>query len=105
VAPGRYNVLLQRPRGKNGGAARTLAPTVTRGAGDGNLALVRAGRLRRLTPRECERLMTWPDDWTRYGVDARGERVEVSDARRYILCGNGVVSACVRPIVERLITT
>lgn len=99
---GRDNVLLQRPRGRNRGAARTLAPTVTRGAGDGNLALVRSGALRRLTPRECERLMTWPDDWTRYGLDARGERVEVSDARRYILCGNGVVSACVRPIVERL---
>ena len=25
--------------------------------------------VRRLTPRECERLMGWPDDWTRYAAD------------------------------------
>ena len=104
-AQGRYTVLLQRPRGKNRGGARTLAPTVTRGAGDGNLALARPGRLRRLTPRECERLMTWPDDWTRYGIDERGRRVELSDRQRYILCGNGVVSACVRPIIDHINST
>ena len=43
---------------------------------------------RRLTPRECERLMGWPDDWTRYDVDGN----EVADSHRYKMCGNGVVS-------------
>lgn len=95
-------VLLQRPRGKNAGALRTCAPTITRGAGDGNLALRRGARLRRLTPRECERLMTWPDDWTRYGRRDDGAIVQLSDRARYTLCGNGVVTAMVRPILNLL---
>ena len=42
--------------------------------------------VRRLTPVECERLMSWPDDWT--AVD--GENTP--DGRRYAACGDGVVS-------------
>jgi DNA (cytosine-5)-methyltransferase 1 len=100
--PRPHRVLLQRPRGKNAGAVRTCAPTITRGAGDGNLALRRGARLRRLTPRECERLMTWPDDWTRYGRRDDGGLAELSDRARYTLCGNGVVTAMVRPILNIL---
>lgn len=48
--------------------------------------------VRRLTPRECERLMGWPDDHTRWTADGR----EVSDSRRYAMCGNGVVA----PVAE-----
>lgn len=95
-------VVLQRPRGKNLGRSSECAPTITRGAGDGNLALRRGARLRRLTPRECERLMSWPDDWTRYGRREDGRIVELSDRARYRLCGNGVVTATVRPILDLL---
>jgi DNA (cytosine-5)-methyltransferase 1 len=95
----RYAVI-QRPHGKNLGRTLTVAPTVTRGGGDGNLALS-VGRLRRLTPRECERL-TWPDDWTRYGITDSGKRIELADRARYTLCGNGVVTAAVRPILDIL---
>ena len=52
-------------------------------------------RIRRLTPLECERLMSWPDDWTRYGCREDGTVYEVSDSQRYKMCGNGVVSAVV----------
>lgn len=45
-------------------------------------------RVRRLTPRECERLMGWPDDHTRWTDDGG----EVSDRDRYRMCGNGVVA-------------
>ena len=45
--------------------------------------------VRRLTPRECERLMGWPDDWTRWGVDAKGRAYEVPAGPRYEMCGNG----------------
>lgn len=38
--------------------------------------------VRRLTPTECERLMSWPDGWTLPG----------SDSRRYAGCGDGVVA-------------
>jgi DNA (cytosine-5)-methyltransferase 1 len=102
IPPQGHMAILQRGRGKNLGGARLIAPTVTRGAGDGNLALARGGRLRRLTPRECERLMTWPDDWTRYGRTAEGNRFELSDSARYRLCGNGVVTAVARPILDVL---
>lgn len=50
--------------------------------------------VRRLTPKECERLrlMGWPDDWTRYAADGS----EVADSSRYRMCGNGVAS----PVAE-----
>lgn len=54
--------------------------------------------VRRLTPRECERLMGWPDDWTRYGDDGR----ELGDTHRYRMCGNGVVSNVAEWIGHRL---
>jgi len=44
--------------------------------------------VRRLTPLECERLMGWPDDHTRYKADG----TEQSDTQRYKQCGNGVAS-------------
>jgi DNA (cytosine-5)-methyltransferase 1 len=67
-------------------------------------ALHRAGVTppRRLTPRECERLMSWPDDWTRWGVDARGRRLELKDTPRYKLCGNGVATVQFAWVCERL---
>lgn len=40
--------------------------------------------VRRLTPRECERLQGFPDDWTLY--DAKGK--EISDSARYRMLGN-----------------
>lgn len=46
--------------------------------------------VRRLTPVECERLMGWADDWTRWRADGR----EVPDTTRYKMCGNGVASPC-----------
>ena len=62
-------------------------------------------RIRRLTPRECERLMSWPDDWTRwkwgeFGNKGFSAREEVSDSQRYKMCGNGVVSKVVTAVVR-----
>lgn len=57
-------------------------------------------RIRRLTPKETERLMGWPDDWTRYGVNDKGETVEMSDSQRYKMCGNGVVSNVVMSVIQ-----
>jgi DNA (cytosine-5)-methyltransferase 1 len=52
--------------------------------------------VRRLTPRECERLMGWPDDWTAEGVDTDGNPVTIADSTRYRMIGNGVAS----PVAE-----
>lgn len=49
--------------------------------------------VRRLTPRECERLQGFEDDWTAWGVDENGQRVEMSDSARYRMIGNAVCRA------------
>jgi DNA (cytosine-5)-methyltransferase 1 len=54
--------------------------------------------VRRLTPRECERLMGWPDDHTRW--DEHGN--ELKDSPRYRACGNGVATPVARYVAERL---
>ena len=56
--------------------------------------------IRYLTPLECERLMGWPDDFSRYGVDEKGNTVELSDNVRYNLIGNGVVPQIVTNIIK-----
>ena len=60
-------------------------------------------KIRRLTPRECERLMSWPDDWTQWGMDEKGSRTEISDTQRYRMTGNGVVSNVVKWLIENVI--
>ena len=60
-------------------------------------------KIRRLTPRECERLMSWSDDWTRWGIDEKGNTIEISDTQRYKMAGNGVVSNVVKWIIENVI--
>jgi DNA (cytosine-5)-methyltransferase 1 len=46
--------------------------------------------VRRLTPIECERLQGFEDDYTAWGVDDQGQRIEMSDSVRYRMCGNAV---------------
>lgn len=55
--------------------------------------------IRRLTPRECERLMGWPDDHTKFGVSGR----EMSKTQRYKMCGNGVVAPVARWVAEQIV--
>lgn len=53
--------------------------------------------VRRLTPTECERLMSWPDGWTAVDGD------KTPDSRRYAACGNGVVSNVAEWIGRRIL--
>jgi DNA (cytosine-5)-methyltransferase 1 len=57
-----------------------------------------AGRIRRLTPKECERLQGFPDDWTKYGKD--GELM--SDTQRYKCCGNAVTTNTVEWVIKQI---
>lgn len=57
---------------------------------------------RRLTPTECERLQGFPDDWTQWGVDEDGERVELADGPRYRMMGNAVTVSVAEWIGRRL---
>lgn len=51
------------------------------------------GRLRRLTPLECERLMGFPDNWTK----------GFKDTIRYKMLGNSIVIPCVEWIFSQII--
>jgi len=57
------------------------------------------GGVRRLTPMECERLMGWPDDWTRWTAGGK----EIADSHRYRMAGNGVVASVAEWIGHRLV--
>ena len=55
-------------------------------------------RIRKLTPKECERLQGFEDDWTKYGKD--GE--EISDTQRYKCCGNAVTTNVITCIINEM---
>ena len=55
--------------------------------------------VRRLTPRECERLQGFPDDWTAIGADGR----RLSDSARYRAMGNAVTVPVIAWIGARLL--
>ena len=61
-------------------------------------------RIRRLTPTECERLQGFSDDWTKYGEDEHGMRVDISDTQRYKMCGNAVTTNVIQAVMERLVS-
>jgi len=58
--------------------------------------------IRRLTPIECERLQGFPDNWTKYGLDNKGRRFNVSDHQRYKCCGNAVTTNVITDIGSKL---
>lgn len=97
-------------RGRANGAEMEVGPpdiyNTLRAANGGsslaNQVLTPELAVRRLTPRECERLMSWPDDWTQMGVNASGKTYTVPDSGRYAMCGNGVVSNVAEWIGHRL---
>ena len=63
--------------------------------------VMRSGVVRRLTPRECERLMGFPDDWTR--IPYRGKPAEeCPDTPRYRAIGNSMAVPVMRWIGERI---
>ena len=72
------------------------------GTGGGNLPIVLgAFTVRRLTPVECERLMGFPDNWTR--IPWRGKPAEeCPDSPRYKACGNSMCVNVMRWIGMRI---
>lgn len=65
---------------------------------DGGTQAVQAHGVRRLTPRECERLQGFPDDWT--AVTHRGK--PVADGPRYKALGNSMAVPVMRWIGDRI---
>lgn len=81
------------------------ALTEAMGKGGGHVPMVNCEessdldfRIRKLTPRECERLQAFPDDWTRWGAD--GE--EISDTQRYKCIGNAVTTTVITYLINNM---
>lgn len=85
-------------------AERSVGPTlnVFDNAGESRATVVvpeATYRVRRLTPRECERLQGWPDDHTRWADTGK----ELTDSARYKMCGNGISAPVAQWLGENLI--
>lgn len=61
--------------------------------------LVSPMQVRRLTPRECERLQGFPDDWT--AITVKGK--PAADGPRYKALGNSMAVPCMRWIGSRIL--
>jgi hypothetical protein len=84
------------------GTVPTLRAEAKRGDNEPHIQIHNAEptmAVRRLTPLECERLMGWPDDHTRYKADG----TEQADTHRYKQCGNGVASPVAQWIAKHLL--
>lgn len=62
------------------------------------------GKLRRITPVECERLQGFPDNWTDIGewVDSNGKKRKSADSLRYRSLGNSIAIPQWEFILKRL---
>ena len=77
---GEWIKIIQLPRGKNiWGIMENKTPTLSANLWQHNNLLQEWYRVRRLTPIECERLQTLPDNYT----------AGVSNSQRYKMLGNG----------------
>lgn len=65
---------------------------------------VHSGKVRRLTPLECERLQGFPDGWTDIGewVDSKGKKRQTTDSARYKALGNSIALPPWRWVLKRL---
>jgi len=87
--------------GSNANVTENIAPTLKSSQAPPSVAYDAQSTMavRRLTPLECERLMGWPDDHTRYKADG----TEQTDGHRYKQCGNGVASPVAQWIAKHLL--
>ena len=68
--------------------------------------------IRKVTPRECERLQGLPDDFTKYGknlrldgnqwIEENEDIVTISDTQRYKILGNAITTNCTEWIARRI---
>jgi len=91
-------------RGREGGATAELGGcvggTLRAGGGGGDKShVLAAAAVRRLTPRECERLQGAPDDWTLV-PNAQGK--PMADGPRYRMLGNSFAVPVIRWIGTRI---
>lgn len=90
--------IVQWPRGSNKGGLRALdgkTPALTTSSWQHNNLLLQEGWVRRMTPVECERLQTLPDNYTE----------AVADSHRYKALGNGWTVDVIAHILKSMHTS
>ncbi len=80
---------------------KDYAPCLTATCYDEAPAVRIQGYVRRLLPVECERLMGFPDNWTRISWNGKPEE-KCPDAPRYKACGNSMCVNVMRWIGEQI---
>jgi site-specific DNA-cytosine methylase len=76
-------------------------PTLSKDSGDQNPHIATEMVVRRITPREAERLQGFPDDWTMIPWNGKPAE-ECPDGHRYKACGNSMATPVMRWIGLRL---
>ena len=89
------NITFPSSKTKRGRVGKGIAQTLT--CGDGNAIVTENVRIRKLTPRECLRLMGWNDEQ----ID-KIAAVNVSATQQYRQAGNGIVVQVLEFIFEAL---
>ena len=86
-----------------GGQVENPTAQALRSGAQHNYQFLRGGfRVRRLTPTECERLQNFPDCWTAFGVDEKGQQIPMSDSARYKMLGNAVTCSVSNWLATRI---
>ena len=94
--PGDYvNITYPGSKTKRGRVGNGVAHTLT--CGDGNAVITENVRIRKLTPRECLRLMGWKDEQIDKIVAAK-----ISGTQQYRQAGNGIVGEVLEAIFKAL---
>ena len=94
--PGDYvNITYPGSKTKRGRVGNGVAHTLT--CGDGNAVITENVRIRKLTPRECLRLMGWKDEQIDKIVAAK-----ISGTQQYRQAGNGIVVQVLESIFKTL---
>lgn len=89
------NITFPSSKTKRGRVGKGVAQTLT--CGDGNAVITENVRIRKLTPRECLRLMGWTDEQ----ID-KIESANVSSTQQYRQAGNGIVVQVLEAIFKAL---
>lgn len=93
-------VMMSDRKGHNGITEDGTATTLT--AQEKERPIVGTPIVRRLTPLECERLQGMPDNWSKFGINEKGNVYELPDGARYRIQGNGIATPFWRWLCKRI---
>ena len=90
-------MIYSNPHGYNTGGCKKLAPAVTSSAYTDNNFLIKDFRIRKLTPRECFRLMDVSDS----DID-KIQSAGISKTQQFKLAGNSIVVSCLYHVFRKM---